>query len=163
MFRSFFKYIKSVEKSDFKVIDMHCDSHGAGYQKASVVYVVSQLLDRGVDSSDIYVIVEWSQPNRLFVNLPNEYCDYITSHANVSENSFVLDSNFKKSEIDINLPCKFESLFVVIGDDVYGNPEHLNIKEIRNSDLKKFVKSFVKSSEIYHHQLIGLKNILKVF
>ena len=95
MFRSMFRFTEGSDV-DFKVIDLHCDSHGSEYQKRSVILTVNELLKMGVDSKDIYVITEWSQPNRLFVELPQEFSEEVLKDKDYSEPNFVLDNSFKK-------------------------------------------------------------------
>jgi hypothetical protein len=96
MFRSF-KEFTNGNGNLFKVIDLHCDSHGAEYQKRSIIYSVSKLLKKGVAASDIFVITEWSQPNRLFIELPKEDSNHILKNIKNSEGTFILDNQFKRT------------------------------------------------------------------
>jgi hypothetical protein len=42
MFRSMKEFTKGND-NQFKIIDLHCDSHGAEYQKRSIIYTISKL------------------------------------------------------------------------------------------------------------------------
>src|SRR6056300_1180513 len=123
MFRSMKEFTKGND-SDFTVIDLHCDSHGSTYQKRSVIYSVSKLLKSGVSPSNIYVVTEWSQPNRLFTELPTEFCKEILNDPHPAEKTFVLDSKFNRIETDFEFIKKYKSLNVIFNDRVYANIEH---------------------------------------
>ena len=56
MFRSMKEFTKGND-TNFEVIDLHCDSFGAEYQKRSIIYTVSKLLWDGISPKNIFVIM----------------------------------------------------------------------------------------------------------
>jgi hypothetical protein len=46
LFRSMKEFTKGND-TNFQIIDLHCDSHGAEYQKRSVIYTISKLIEKG--------------------------------------------------------------------------------------------------------------------
>ena len=169
MFRSMKEFTKG-DGTNFQVIDLHCDSHGAEYQKRSIIYTISKLLNKGVDTKDIYVIVEWSQPNRLLIELPQENCKYILNDINHIEGSFLLNNKFERLD-DGEYIKKYKSLNVVIGDRVYINPELDDFSEYDtpNKNYLEAVKETTCLShkpidrfEQYLTNILDLQNFLKV-
>jgi len=148
MFRSF-KEFTIGNTDDFKIIDLHCDSHGAEYQKRSIIYVVSKLLKDGVSPTDIFVLVEFSQPNRLLVELPKENADYILSDVCNSEGTFILNNKFNRLDDSYDYIAKYKSLNVIFGDRVYINPELDDFSEYESMH-RYYLKSFVENSPIIY-------------
>jgi hypothetical protein len=171
MFMSFKEFTKG-NNNQFKIIDLHCDSTGADYAKRSVFYTVSKLLQRGVSPKDMYVITEWSQPNRLYVELPQELCGEILNCKNHNiEDTFVLDSTFRKIDTSDTFIKKYKSLTTVFDNRVYANVEHSDLKSFDNKQLRYYIKEFVNNSPInnkpidrlesYLTNILDLQNFLK--
>lgn len=173
MFRSFKEFTKG-NNVDFRIVDLHCDSQGAEYQKRSIIYAVSKLVEMGVSTQDIYVIVEWSQPNRIFVEIPQEFCDEILNGDDWAlEKTFILDNTFNRIENDfpIEFIGKYKSLNVVFGDRVYANVEHSDLDSFDNGNIHFYIKNFNKNSHInnkpidrleeYVTDILDLQNFLK--
>jgi hypothetical protein len=158
MFRSIKKFSKG-NNSDFKIIDLHCDSHGSEYQKRSVIYTISNLLDSGIDSSNIFVITEWSQPNRLFIELPKENSKHILENLNESEGVFVLNNKFER-ESDSNLIRKYKSLNVIIGDRVYLNPDVDSFDDLEDESLIYYLEKFKDNCHISHKPIDRLEQYM---
>ena len=171
MFRSF-KEFTNGNGNLFKVIDLHCDSHGAEYQKRSIIYAVSKLLKKGVVSSDIFVITEWSQPNRLFIELPKEDSNHILRNIKNSEGTFILDNEFKRMSDSYDYIAKYKSLNVIIGDRVYLNPDVDSFDELEDGNLISYLEMFKNNCHISHKpidrleqyltNILDLQNYLKV-
>jgi hypothetical protein len=161
MFRSFREFVKS-NNTDFKIIDLHCDSHGAEYQKRSIIYTVSKLKEFGVNTKDMYVICEWSQPNRLFIELPQEFCESILNKNQYVEKSFILDNTFNRveNEFPINFVDKYKSLNVIFGDRVYANIEHSDLESFDNSNIHFYIKNFVKNTPISYKPIDRMEEYL---
>ena len=170
MFRSM-KEFTNGNDTDFQVIDLHCDSHGAEYQKRSITYTISKLFEQGVSPKDIYVVVEWSQPNRLFIELPNEFCDEIQHDKNHLEGAFILNNKFERIDDSLEYVGKYKSLNVVLGDRVYANIEHADLDSFENKNLQFYIKEFIKNTPIsnkpidrleqYLTNIVDLQNFLK--
>lgn len=162
MFRSF-KEFTIGNNVKFNIIDLHCDSHGAEYQKRSLIYTISKLLNSGVSPSNIYVIAEFSQPNRLLIELPKEDASYILSNITESEGTFILNNKFERLDDSYDFIIKHKSLNVIFGDRVYINPELDDFNEYTDSH-KHYLKTFVKYSPITHKSIdrfeLYLTNIL---
>ena len=171
MFRSMKEFTNGNE-TNFQVIDLHCDSHGAEYQKRSIIYTISKLLLTGVKTTDIYVIVEWSQPNRLFIELPKEFCSEILNDKNHCEGTFILNNKFERMEDSHDYIGKYKSLNVVFGDRVYANIEHADLESFENEDLQFYITEFANTTPIsykpidrlehYLTNILDLQNFLKV-
>ena len=160
IFRSMFRFTQGSDV-DFRVIDLHCDSHGSEYQKRSVIFSVNELINKGVDPSDIYVITEWSQPNRLLIEIPKEFVEDILDEVEYHEYNFVLDNKFKKVEnSEYNFISKHKSLNIVIGDRVYSNIEHADLDSFGNSNAKFYIKEFVKNCPISYKPIDRLEQYL---
>ena len=170
MFRSM-KEFTNGNTNNFTVIDLHCDSHGSSYQKRSVIYSISKLLNEGISPDNIYVIVEWSQPNRLFVELPSEFCGEILEQYSHTEPTFILDNTFNKVDNKSDFIRKHKSLNVVIGDRVYANIEHSDLSSFDSKQLKSYISTYIKNSpinnkpidrfETYLTDILDLQNFLK--
>lgn len=170
MFMSFKEFTKG-NNNEFKIIDLHCDSTGADYAKRSIIYTVSKLLERGVSPKDMYVITEWSQPNRLYVELPQELCGEILNSNNHSEDTFVLDNTFNKVDTSDKFVRKYKSLTTVFDNRVYANVEHSDLESFDNKQLRYYIKQFVDNSPInnkpidrlesYLTNILDLQNFLK--
>lgn len=170
MFRSM-KEFTNGNNTDFQVIDLHCDSHGAEYQKRSIIYTISKLLNKGVSTKDIYTIVEWSQPNRLFIELPQEFCSEILNDKNHCEGTFILNNKFERMEDSHEYVSKYKSLNVVFGDRVYANIEHADLESFENDNLQFYIKEFANNTPIsykpidrleqYLTNILDLQNFLK--
>ena len=162
MFQSF-KEFACGKFDNFRVIDLHCDSTGADYAKRSVMYAVSKLLKFGVDPKDMYVITEWSQPNRLHIELPQEFSnDIINPEDWALEKTLVLDSTFNRIENDFPLEFvgKYKSLTTIFGDRAYANLEHSNLESFDDTNLHFYIKEFIKNSPINNKPLDRLENYL---
>jgi len=161
MFMSFREFTKG-NKNDFRIIDLHCDSTGADYAKRSVIYTVSKLIESGVDPKDMYVITEWSQPNRLHIELPRELCDEIYDDFRHIEKTFVLDNTFNRieNEYPIEFIGKYKSLTTIFGDRVYANIEHSDLDSFENKNLHYYIKEFIKNSPINNKPLDRLETYL---
>lgn len=170
MFRSFGSFVKSTN-DQFRIIDLHCDSHGSEYQKRSIIYAVDQLLLRGVLPTDIFVIVEWSQPNRLFTELPREFSNYILLKKDELEPSFFINNSFKHTLEDSFIPIyKYKSLCTIFGDRIYINPEVDDVNYINNPILASYIEKYKKNSiindkpidrmERYLQNILDLQNYL---
>lgn len=160
MFRSMFRFTKG-SGVDFKIIDLHADSHGSEYQKRSVILTVNELLKKGVDPTNIYVITEWSQPNRLFIELPHEFTQEILKDKNYSEPNFVLDKSFKKIEnSEFEFIHKYKSLNIIINDRIYANIEHSDLDSFDNKNLKFYIKEFIKNCPISYKPIDRLEHYL---
>jgi hypothetical protein len=146
---------------EFRVIDLHCDSHGSEYQKRSIILTVNELIKKGVDSKDIYVITEWSQPNRLFVEIPQEFVEDILQNEDYREPNFVLDNSFKKIDnTDLELIVKYKSLNIVINDRIYANIEHSDLESFDNSNARFYIKEFIKNCPISYKPIDRLEQYL---
>lgn len=160
MFRSMFRFTKG-NNVEFKVIDLHCDSHGSEYQKRSVILTVNQLIKNGVESNDIYVITQWSQPNRLFIEIPQEFAKDILQNENYREPNFVLDNSFKRvNDINLEFIEKYKSLNIIINDRIYANIEHSDLESFDNSNAKFYIKEFVKNCPISYKPIDRLEQYL---
>ena len=162
MFMSFREFTKG-NNNDFKIIDLHCDSTGADYAKRSIIYTVSKLIETGVSPNDMYVITEWSQPNRLHIELPQEFCDEILKGEEWAlEKTFVLDNTFNRIEnqYPIDFVGKYKSLTTVFGDRVYANIEHSDLESFEDKNLHFYIKEFIKNSPINNKPIDRLENYL---
>lgn len=162
MFMSFKEFTKG-NNTDFRIIDLHCDSTGADYAKRSIIYTISKLIESGVSPKDMYVITEWSQPNRLHIELPQEFCDEILkSEEWALEKTFVLDNTFNRIEqtYPIQFIGKYKSLSTVFGDRVYANIEHSDLESFENTNLHYYIKEFIKNSPINNKPIDRLENYL---
>jgi len=161
MFRSFKEFTKGSD-NEFRIIDLHCDSTGADYAKRSVIYTVSKLIEIGVSPKDMYVITEWSQPNRLHIELPHEFCNEIISDKRHTEKIFILDNKFNKiqNEYPIEFIDKYKSLTTIFGDRVYANVEHSDLDSFENKNLHFYIKEFIKNSPINNKPIDRLENYL---
>jgi hypothetical protein len=158
---SFREFTKG-NNNDFKIIDLHCDSTGADYAKRSIIYTVSKLIENGVSLKDMYVITEWSQPNRLHIELPLEFCDEILNDKPHTEKTFVLDNTFNRieNEFPINFVDKFKSLSTIFDDRVYANIEHSDLESFDNKNIKHYIKEFLKNSPINNKPIDRLESYL---
>lgn len=160
---SFREFTKG-NNTDFRIIDLHCDSTGADYAKRSVIYAVSKLIESGVSPKDMYVITEWSQPNRLHIELPQEFCDEIFNDIEKShtEKTFVLDNTFNRIEDNypIEFVKKYKSLTTIFGDRIYANIEHSEVESFENKNLHFYVKEFIKNSPINNKPIDRIENYL---
>jgi hypothetical protein len=162
LFRSFKSFTKG-NNNDFTIIDLHCDSTGADYAKRSIIYTVSKLIERGISPKDMYVITEWSQPNRLHTELPKEFCDEILNGEEWAlEKTFVLDNTFNRIENDfpIQFIGKYKSLTTVFGNRVYANIEHSDLDSFDDNNIKYYIKEFVKNSPISNKPIDRLESYL---
>lgn len=160
MFRSMFRFTEGSDV-DFKVIDLHCDSHGSEYQKRSVILTVNELLKMDVDSKDIYVITEWSQPNRLFVELPQEFSQEVLKDNDYLEPNFVLDNSFKRVDnSEFEFIHKYKSLNIIIDDRVYANIEHSDLDSFENKNVKFYIKEFIKNCPISYKPIDRMEQYL---
>lgn len=161
MFRSFNKFTNGND-TNFRIIDLHCDSTGAEYQKRSVIYSISKLLQTGVSPSDIYTIVEWSQPNRLHIELPQEFCGDILTDTIHIEKTFILDNTFNRVEnlYPIQFVNKYKSLTTIFDDRVYANIEHSDLDSFDNKNLHFYIREFIKNSPINNKPIDRLESYL---
>lgn len=162
MFMSFKEFTKG-NNTNFRIIDLHCDSTGADYAKRSVIYAVSKLIESGVSPKDIYVITEWSQPNRLHIELPQEFCnDILHGEEWALEKSFVLDNTFNRieDEYPIKFIGKYKSLTTVFGDRVYANVEHSDLDSFDDKNIHYYIKEFIKNSPINNKPIDRLESYL---
>lgn len=162
MFMSFKEFTKGNDKN-FKIIDLHCDSTGADYAKRSVIYTVSKLIENGVSPKDIFVITEWSQPNRLHIELPQEFCDEILKGEDWTlEKTFILDNTFNRTENQhpIQFVGKYKSLTTVFGNRVYANIEHSDLESFEDTNLHFYIKKFIKNSPINNKPIDRLENYI---
>lgn len=148
IFRSL-KEFTSGSAKNFEIIDLHCDSHGAEYQKRSIIYTVNKLINNGINPTDIFVVCEFSQPNRLLIELPVKDADYILSDKDHSEGTFILDNKFRRNPDSYDYVIKHKSLNAIFGDRVYINPELDDFSEY-SFNHKYYLKSFNKNSIITH-------------
>jgi hypothetical protein len=135
------------DSNDFEIIDLHCDSHGVEYQKRSILYTIGKLLKKGVSPPDIFVIVEFSQPNRLFIELPKEDSSYILSNIQNSEGTFILNNKFERLDDSHEYVSKYKSLNVIFGDRVYLNPELDDFSEY-SKNHSTYLKSVINNSNL---------------
>jgi len=162
MFLSFKEFTKG-NKTDFRIIDLHCDSTGADYAKRSIIYTISKLIGSGISPKDMYVITEWSQPNRLHIELPQEFCNEILNGEEWAlEKTFVLDNTFNRieNEYPIEFIGKYKSLTTVFGDRVYANIEHSDLESFDDKNLHFYIKEFIKNSPINNKPIDRLENYL---
>ena len=161
MFMSFKEFTKGND-TDFRIIDLHCDSTGADYAKRSVIYAVSKLIESGISPKDMYVISEWSQPNRLHIELPQEFCNELISDTNYIEKTFVLNNTFNRIEdtFPIKFVDKYKSLTTIFDDRVYANIEHSDLESFENKNLHYYIKEFNKNSPINNKPIDRLENYL---
>ena len=160
MFRSMKEFTKGND-TDFKVIDLHCDSFGAEYQKRSVVYTVSKLLWDGVLPDNIFVIIEWSQPNRLFTEIPNELCKDILNDSDNIEGTFILDNKFNLKEKTNQLIGKWKSLNVIIGNKVYTNPDVDDLTYFENKEIEWYLSEYKNNCHISHKPIDRYEHYLQ--
>lgn len=162
MFMSFKEFTKGND-NEFRIIDLHCDSTGADYAKRSVIYTISKLIESGVSPKDMYVITEWSQPNRLHIELPQEFCNEILKGEEWTlEKTFVLNNTFNRIETQypIDFVVKYKSLTTVFGDRVYANIEHSDLESFEDKNLHFYIKQFIKNSPINNKPIDRLENYL---
>lgn len=163
MFMSFREFTKG-NNNDFRIIDLHCDSTGADYAKRSVIYTISKLIENGVSPKDMYVITEWSHPNRLHIELPREFCDKIFNDSCKShtEKTFILDNTFNRieSEYPIEFIKKYKSLTTIFDDRVYANIEHSDLDSFEDKNLQYYIKEFIKNSPINNKPIDRLETYL---
>lgn len=161
MFLSFKEFTKG-NSNDFKIIDLHCDSTGAEYQKRSIIYAISKLFEIGVESKDIYVITEWSQPNRLFAEIPQEFLSDILSNPDYTEPTFVLDNTFNRIEdkFPIDFVQKYKSLNVIFNDRMYANIEHSDLDSFEDKNIKFYIKEFIKNTPISNKPIDRIEQYL---
>lgn len=158
-----FKEFTKGNNNNFRIIDLHCDSTGAEYAKRSVIYTVSKLIEDGVSPEDIYVITEWSQPNRLHIELPQEFCNEILNGEEWTlEKTFVLDNTFNRieNEFPIEFVGKYKSLSTVFGDRVYANIEHSDLDSFDDNNIKYYIKEFIKNAPINNKPIDRLESYL---
>jgi hypothetical protein len=157
-----FKEFTKGNKTDFRIIDLHCDSTGADYAKRSIIYTISKLIESGVSPKDMYVITEWSQPNRLHIELPQEFCNEVISDVKHIEKTFVLDNTFNRleNEFTIEFIGKYKSTSVIFDDRVYANIEHSDLESFENKNLHFYIKEFIKNSPINNKPIDRLENYL---
>lgn len=158
LFRSMKEFTKS--DSNFKIIDLHCDSFGADFQKRTILYTIQNLLSKGVNPQNIFVITEWSQPNRLFVEIPKEFSDHILNKEDDSEGAFILNSKFELEREDTSYLKKYRSIYAVIGDRAYLNPDVDNFDELLSKPLKTFFETFKKNMYFSHKPIDRYENYL---
>lgn len=159
MFRSMKEFTKGNQK-EFNIIDLHCDSHGAEYQKRSIIYTISKLTQNGINANDIFVIVEWSQPNRLFIEAPKEYSKHILNNKEYSEGTFILNNKFERCKDSFEYVAKYKSLNVIFGDRVYLNPDVDNFDELENTELIYYLEEFKKGCHISHKPIDRIEQYL---
>jgi len=169
LFRSMKEFTQS--EGDFKIIDLHCDSFGADFQKRTILYTIQHLFSIGVKPENISVICEWSQPNRLFVEIPQEFSDHILKTDDDSEGAFILNSKFELESENKDLLRKFRSIYAVIGDRAYLNPDVDNFDELLSKPLKRFFERFKENMfisnkpidrfESYLTNILDLQSFLK--
>jgi hypothetical protein len=120
----------------------------------------------------MYVIAEWSQPNRLYVELPQELCGGILNcKPHDIEDTFVLDSTFNKVDTSDTFIKKYKSLTTVFDNRVYANAEHSDLESFDNKQLRYYIKQFIDNSPInnkpidrlesYLTNILDLQNFLK--
>jgi len=160
MFRSMKEFTKGND-TNFKVIDLHCDSFGAEYQKRSVVYTVSKLLWDGVLPDNIFVIIEWSQPNRLFTEIPNELCKDILNDSDNIEGTFILDNKFNLKEKTNQFIGKWKSLNVIIGNKVYTNPDVDDLTYFENKEIEWYLSEYKNNCHISHKPIDRYEHYLQ--
>jgi len=158
MFRSMKEFTKGND-TNFEVIDLHCDSFGAEYQKRSIIYTVSKLLWDGISPKNIFVIIEWSQPNRLFTEIPQDLCKDIINH-NDLEGTFVLDNKFNL-KTQSNLIRKYKSLNVIFNDRVYTNPDVDDLTYFENKDIEWYLSEYKKNCHISQKPIDRLEHYLQ--
>ena len=158
MFRSMKEFTKGND-TNFEVIDLHCDSFGAEYQKRSIIYTVSKLLWDGISPKNIFVIIEWSQPNRLFTEIPQDLCRDIINH-NDLEGTFVLDNKFNL-KTQSNLIRKYKSLNVIFNDRVYTNPDVDDLTYFENKDIEWYLSEYKKNCHISQKPIDRLEHYLQ--
>ena len=158
MFRSMKEFTKGND-TNFEVIDLHCDSFGAEYQKRSIIYTVSKLIWDGISPKNIFVIIEWSQPNRLFTEIPQDLCRDIINH-NDLEGTFVLDNKFNL-KTQSNLIRKYKSLNVIFNDRVYTNPDVDDLTYFENKDIEWYLSEYKKNCHISQKPIDRLEHYLQ--
>lgn len=158
MFRSMKEFTKGND-TNFEVIDLHCDSFGAEYQKRSIIYTVSKLLWDGISPKNIFVIIEWSQPNRLFTEIPQDLCRDIINH-NDLEGTFVLDNKFNL-KTQSNLIKKYKHLNVIFNDRVYTNPDVDDLTYFENKDIEWYLSEYKKNCHISQKPIDRLEHYLQ--
>lgn len=126
-------------ENDTIIINSSIASQGADWQADSCIYICRKLLEYGVLASNIYVIVEWSQVDRIvispfhFSNLKKNKFDFKKHGCNVDvidkNNQNIIGYNdikhiifnllkIKKSNRAHNVSC--------IEEKIYINPSHTN-------------------------------------
>ena len=158
MFRSMKEFTKGND-TNFEVIDLHCDSFGAEYQKRSIIYTVSKLLWDGISPKNIFVIIEWSQPNRLFTEIPQDLCKDIINN-NDLEGTFVLDNKFNL-KTQSNLIKKYKHLNVIFNDRVYTNPDVDDLTYFENKDIEWYLSEYKKNCHISQKPIDSLEHYLQ--
>lgn len=151
------------EKSDdVVVINAMIASQGAEWQADSIITICSRLLKIGIDSNNIYVILEWSQADRISISpfnvlnldykkldLSNEqtYVDFIQKHNSLARNNHELII-FLRDYLNIKESKKIHNIGS-IDEKIYINPSHSRVKyfeEIGN-DFEFFIKEAQKIEE----------------
>ena len=102
-------------------ITVHCGSMGSDWQSDSIIYVVNQLLNLGVESKNIYCFIEWSQWHRV--------CFPIMKYMKIDET--VLEPTSYPSPGDMPFIYKTKDNFISI-DDVKSNEYKKLPKELKS-------------------------------
>lgn len=126
---------------DYKIIEIGLSSASIEYIKESIIHKVGELLNKGVDSSKIYVLSNLTNVGRYFVKYP----EYMISE---------LSDNYKKS----NKVGKYltSSLITTIGDKTK------NIKDWEKKQVSNIEKSRlpIQNFEIYLESIVILQSFL---
>lgn len=187
------KDINRYDKCDNVIlINVPMSSHGSDWQSDSTIYTINKLLELGVDSSNIYSMVEWSQWDRTSQPLPQflesdklvdgikaipiqwgEHSDIFILDLDltddkdilhyISENLNIKASDSANSGLDVNLG--------IIEDNFYLSPRHSDESNIKNPYIKHWIEESkkIEDSEYidsilrrYLNNIIRTQNFLKL-
>lgn len=167
-----------ITDNDLIVINVSLGSQGSDWQSDTIMEVVTKLLDNGVHKEMIYVLVEWSQwqrmtthPHNLF-NLDTTKFDFIKTQPlwayEVLRDDFFyefplnLDQNFSEKILNLFDISKSRNLPNVgkIGNRIYVSAAHTSAEQIRviGEEFPMFLEYATKIDNEY-----PLENKLKIY
>ncbi len=144
--------------NDVIVLNVSLGSQGSDWQSDSIIYTINKLIELGVDSKNIYCLVEWSQWSRFSIhpfhnlNLNLErfewdgdnkfFYNLIDKNDLFKENNSIIDELFNQIQIRTSFP------FYNIGkidERVYITPSSLNLNDFSKNYNEFF--NFIKVSK----------------
>ena len=130
------------------------------YQKKKCNLCSFKLLLKGILPKNIFVIIEWSQPNRLLTEIPQDLCEDIINHDDL-EGTFILDNKFNLIEQSNDYIVKYKSLNIITGDRVYTNPDVDDFTYFNNKDIEWYLSEYKKNCHISHKPIDRYESYLQ--